>query len=100
MAVRLSMARLFCFGLGYSAQALVHRLSGSDWMMSGTNQTGAPVCACDMVWHFDGTSPVPAEALSDVTHILISVPPGEGGDLVVHFHRDELVRRAAQLRWI
>ena len=61
--------KLLVFGLGYTARAFVKRL-GRDWGIVSTIR--------------GEHSPVPPEnGFADVTHILISIPPGETGDPVL-----------------
>lgn len=86
------MPHLFCFGLGFSAQALLRRLQGEGWRISGTNRDGAPIEGVT-VWRFDGSAPVPEAALEGVTHLLLSVPPGAQGDPVLQHHHVTLARR-------
>ena|SRR5437764_9861025 len=93
------MPHLFCFGLGYSAQALIDRLAPSGWIVSGTNRSGEPVRQCAKVWRFDGTPSIPAAALDGISHLLIAIPPGEAGDPVIAVHEQDLARRAAQFAW-
>jgi nucleoside-diphosphate-sugar epimerase len=94
------MSQLFCFGLGYSAQALMHRLAPLGWTISGTSQSGEAVAGSARVWRFDGTAALPAAALDGATHLLVSIPPGDEGDLVIRHDADDLVRRAAQFTWV
>ena len=86
------MAHLFCFGLGFSAQALIRRLAPAGWTISGTNRDGAPIDGVT-VWRFDGSSPVSGRAFEGVTHLLISVPPGADGDPAFKLHHTLLARR-------
>jgi nucleoside-diphosphate-sugar epimerase len=86
------MPHLFCFGLGFSALALMRRLRPQGWQISGTNRGGA-ACEGVTVWRFDGSEPVPDRAFDGVTHLLLSVPPGSDGDPVLNLHRDRLARR-------
>lgn len=88
------MSHLFCFGLGFSAQALARRLVPQGWTVTGTSRSGD-----DGAIAFDGTRPLPASAFAGVTHLLTSVPPGEKGDPVIDCHRDDLSRLARSLRW-
>ena len=37
-----SPGNLFCFGMGFSAQALANRLIIKDWMVSGTCRDNKP----------------------------------------------------------
>jgi hypothetical protein len=86
------MPHLFCFGLGFSAQALIRRLQPQGWTSSGTNRDGALLEGVT-VWRFDGSAPIPDAALDDVTHLLLSVPPGVDGDPVLKQHRSMLARK-------
>ena len=53
------------------------------------------------VWRFDGTKPLaPDRPSTGVTHLLLSVPPGEDGDPVLNCHRDDLVRLADPFDWV
>lgn len=87
------MPHLFCFGLGFSAQALIRRLKPQGWQISGTNRDGATLDGV-AVWRFDGSTPVPQSALEGVTHLLLSVPPGADGDPVLNSHRNTLAHRS------
>ncbi|MBG1232937.1 SDR family oxidoreductase [Aestuariivirga litoralis] len=71
------MKHLFCFGYGYTAQALTARLDRSEWKVSGTNRAS-----------FETLQHLPA----DVTHVLSSVPPGPDGDPVVNKFATDLAR--------
>lgn len=83
---------LFCFGLGYSTQALAHRLSARGWRISGTTrqaETCEALSAAGWEVHlFYRGCPVAdaAAALEGVTHLLSSVPPDEAGDAVLDCH--------------
>jgi dTDP-4-dehydrorhamnose reductase len=94
------MPHLFCFGLGYSAEALASSLSPLGWMISGSSRSGAAAGEGVKVWPFDGIKAVPHEALDGVTHLLISIPPGEEGDPVIGVHANELALRASQFAWV
>lgn len=80
------MPHLFCFGFGFSAATLAARLQPLGWTVSGTCRSEAKAAAMTAdgitahVWTGDGT--LPADALTGVSHVLISVPPGDAGDPV------------------
>ena len=81
--------RLFCFGLGYTATRLAARLAAAGWRVAGTRRDGAAGPREDLpgvtLFPYDGGGP-PADAvkwLEGTTHLLISVPPGTGGDPVI-----------------
>ncbi|MGH7095349.1 MAG: SDR family oxidoreductase [Stellaceae bacterium] len=73
---------LLCFGLGYSARALVRRL-GPAWRVTGTSRGGG--CR-----RFNRDHPLPAAAFAGITHVLVSIPPDEAGDPVFAAHAADL----------
>ena len=97
--------KLFCFGLGYSAQNLIQHLKeqNSGWQFSGTCRTPPENPIADVDIHiFDGNSPMTnmAEILSDVTHILISIAPqSDLDDPVLHHHHTEIAKLKG-LKWL
>ena len=97
---------LFCFGLGYSALALVDILLADGWKISGTTRDDRKTKADTLrakgidVYEFDLGKPIPAlpKIMEDVSHILISIPPDGGTDPVLAHHRDHL--RHINPRWV
>ena len=98
--------RLFCFGIGFSAQALIRRLDRHAWAIAGTVTSDA--AAFELRRHhaieafvFDGSRPVAGlrDTLADATHLLVSVPPGAAGDPVLIHHAADIAA-AAHLGWI
>ncbi len=87
--------RLFCFGLGYSAQALARRLRARGWAVAGTTRSEAAAAVLRAegyeVFVFERARPLaePAEALAGTSHLLVSVPPDEAGDPVAELHGDD-----------
>ena len=81
---------LLCFGFGYSAQALARRL-GPEWRIAGTSrdEPGSADRAVRLL-RFGRDHPLDPSAFSNVTHILLSVPPDEIGDPVFDVHRDHI----------
>jgi nucleoside-diphosphate-sugar epimerase len=94
---------LFCFGLGYSALALAHRLAGSGWIVTGTCRTAAKRAALREAGFvadlFDRDRPVSQRTLSGVTHLLASVPPDAVGDPVLARHGDDIAALSG-LSWL
>lgn len=88
------MPHLFCFGLGFTGQALARRLKAQGWTVTGTSRAGG-----DGTLAFDGSAPLPLSAFDGVTHLLISVPPGAQGDPVLNRHAEHIKERAAQFQW-
>jgi nucleoside-diphosphate-sugar epimerase len=99
------MSKLFCFGLGYSAEALSRRLAPEGWQIAGTSRTADKTAHIAGLGYdaylFDGTARVEAiaDALTDTTHILVSAGPGDQGDPALHCFADDLAR-SSNLRWI
>jgi nucleoside-diphosphate-sugar epimerase len=66
------MAGILIFGLGYTASRLAERLHRAGWTVLGTRREAAPDALA-----FDDEAAVRV-ALAGATHVLSSVPPGEG----------------------
>ncbi len=95
------MNHLLCFGFGYSASTLARQLDRKIWRVTGTARTPD---ACDEIETsgfdalvFDGTAPI--EIPDDITHLLISIPPNEYGDIVLDHHADTIAKLAGQIKW-
>ncbi len=103
------MKHLVCLGMGFSASTLAHEMAREGWKISGTARSAEKVAALiARGWHgeiFDAERggdvlrAEPAGAFSDVTHLLISIPPGETGDGILHHHAEDIAR-FKHLEWI
>jgi NAD dependent epimerase/dehydratase family len=99
------VSRLFCFGLGYSAEALARRLAAKGWSIAGTARDPANVERLRSqgyhVTRFAGEpdNPEIAPLLEGTTHLLLSIPPGPGGDAVLRHYR-EIIAGLPTLDWI
>lgn len=88
--------RLFCFGLGYSAQALAKNLLADGWSVAGTCQgedKRAELEALGITVHlFDRDQRLDdfTAALAGATHLLSSVPPDGDGDAVLDLHGTDI----------
>jgi nucleoside-diphosphate-sugar epimerase len=88
--------RLFCFGLGYSAQALARRLRARGWAVAGTTRSEAAAAPLRAEGYeafvFERARPLaePAAALAGTSHLLVSVPPDEAGDPVAELHGPDI----------
>jgi nucleoside-diphosphate-sugar epimerase len=100
MATDASAATLFCFGLGYSAGRLAECLAATGWRIAGTAQRDERLAELRQTgiaaWRLDE---LPEAALADATHVLVSIPPAESGDLVLH-NCGAALAAARRLRWI
>lgn len=99
------MSHLFCFGLGYTAQALARHLRDQGWTVTGTARTVQAVEALrregfDAV-PYDGLvqSAEVSSRLQSATHMLTSVAPDAQGDPVLRTHVADLTS-APRLGWI
>jgi nucleoside-diphosphate-sugar epimerase len=97
------MLSLFCFGFGFSAQALARRLAQNGWRITGTSRDEKKRLSLRSQGYaclpFDSVDEV-SGALASHEHILISIPPGEAGDIVLAAHRQELLASKSSIRWL
>jgi len=93
--------RLFCFGYGYAAQALVRQLSPIDLEVAGTRTSIADATPGVRLAEFRGDAPSGAVTalLAGTTHVLISIPPDLEGDVVLRHHGVD-VAALPELCWI
>ena len=94
---------VFCFGFGYSAQVLAHRLAASGWAVSGTCRSAEKATALREAGFsavlFHGQHPIEPVALDGVTHLLVSVPPDAAGDPVLGLHGNDITAMPS-LSWL
>ncbi|MGN7618658.1 MAG: SDR family oxidoreductase [Ehrlichia sp.] len=74
---------LFCFGYGYTASFLAQKLIPLKWKISGTSFN--KMTYNENVHLFDYNFPLPEFVFSDVTHVLISIPPN-GDNVLLKYH--------------
>ncbi|MEX0693325.1 MAG: SDR family oxidoreductase [Rhodospirillales bacterium] len=97
--------RLFCFGIGYSAEALIHHLSVAEWTVSGTVREPDKLQRLSRagidthLWNGDILSDEITAKLMTSSHVLVSVPPGESGDPVLNAAREAVIRMPS-LNWL
>jgi nucleoside-diphosphate-sugar epimerase len=97
--------KLFCFGLGYSAETLAKRLAAKGWRIAGTARDlanierlrGRGYEVCRFTGEADNAKLV--AALAGTTHLLHSIPPGPDGDTVLRNYRAEIANLST-LDWI
>ena len=96
---------LFCFGLGYTAQALAGPLLARGWRVAGTvrdrESLGELAARGFDVHRFERNHPLAdaAAVLSGASHILSSVPPDGDGDVVLDIHGADIAALGGA-RWI
>lgn len=89
-------SRLFCFGFGYSAEALAKRCLARGWSVAGTAQSpekAEKIRASGIEsFVFGDGRPLDdfAAALDGATHLLISAPPDRAGDPVLNAHGKDI----------
>ncbi|MBE9554784.1 MAG: SDR family oxidoreductase [Proteobacteria bacterium] len=97
-------SKLFCFGMGYTAQALARRLASAGWLIAGTSRdANARQAMAGQGWEiypFDEDLPLGhfVQAVAGTTHLMSSVPPGEVVDPVVALHGADIAAMDS-LQW-
>lgn len=97
--------KLFCFGYGYTASFLSDRLRQFDWQIAGTTtdpekkvylkKSGIDAMLFDQNHMIND----PVRTFADVTHVLLSIPPGAEGDPVAEIHGLDLADMK-HLEWV
>lgn len=97
--------RLFCFGFGYTAEALASELMAEGWQVAGTCQTADKLAALDArgieahLFARDHPLEDADAAFAGTTHLLDSIPPDPSGDPVLDQHPIEIASLAG-LEWV
>ncbi|MCE7998353.1 MAG: SDR family oxidoreductase [Rhodobiaceae bacterium] len=95
---------LFAFGFGSTASVLAARLQGGGWRISGTCRTSEKAEAMrskGVEPHlFAGDGKFDPGVLDGVTHMLLSIPPDEEGDLVLRAMKEDIASQRETLEWI
>lgn len=99
--------KLFCFGYGYTAQALAAALKAENphIELAGTTRDFDKMRALKAegvkAYVYDNDHPLddPFHALDGVTHVLLSVPPDDNGDTVFIEHAEDLLR-IDTIQWV
>jgi nucleoside-diphosphate-sugar epimerase len=99
--------RLFVFGMGYTAAAVARRLAPRLDAAWGTTRARDRMPAVEaagvkpLLFDGAGHSEAVADALSEATHVLVSIAPGEAGDPVLtHFRNDLAALRPEALVYL
>ena len=71
------MSKIFLFGYGFCARTLGHLLASRGWEVTGSVRPGHER---DGLLGFDRQHPLHPAAMRGVTHVLVSIPPDDGGD--------------------
>lgn len=95
------MSCLLAFGYGYVARHWAKQVLADDWKVIGTVRDESSFKAIQD----DGAEPFlfgddMSKILPDVTHILISIPPNEDGDVVLQTYKQALLAHTKKLKWL
>jgi nucleoside-diphosphate-sugar epimerase len=94
--------KLFCFGFGYTAEALVDQLGGRDVTIAGTRTRSDVLAGAGIdiaAYRGDGRTEAVAALLHGTTHVLVSIPPDLEGDATVRDFEADLAA-LPDLVWI
>ncbi len=102
----MAQKRLFCFGYGYTADFLGRALRAQgDWTLAGTTRSILKRQALRKAgidaYIFDTDKPLgdPMLMMQGVTHLLISTPTDQDGDLVYRLQENDIARMP-NLEWV
>ena len=99
------VGRLFCFGLGYCAQALGRQLLGDGWAVAGTCTSEARRRLLSdqgfEAFRFEKDHRLvnPSDTLAGTTHLISSIPPERAGDPALLAHAGDIAA-VDSLKWI
>ncbi len=88
------MAHLFCFGFGYTAQFLSNSLLKKGFKITATYRENVGKKDGITYIKFDDKLSIP----NDVTHIIVSIPPHQGEDIVINRYKNQ-IESLDCLRW-
>lgn len=99
--------KLFCFGYGYCCDYLGYTLLAQEgqWTVAGTTRDLEKQVLMRengiKSYVFDHSKPLddPQLFFSGVTHLLISTPPSDDGDLTFNMHADDILK-IPTLKWV
>jgi nucleoside-diphosphate-sugar epimerase len=97
--------KLFCFGYGYSCDYLGHELMAQGWKIAGTTrnvekrETLKARGVDAHLFNHECPLPDPIFTLKDVTHLVISTPPGDDGDPAFLMHAQDILQ-LPNLQWV
>lgn len=94
------MNHLLCFGFGFSARAFTARLDKRVWKISATSRDVEGIAEINAQGFHGLLFDNALQIATDVTHLLISAPPGENGDPVLQLFQTQLHKLSRQLQWV
>lgn len=90
--------KLLIVGVGYVGSRVLKEFRGKCDKIWGTTRRDVLLTDSDIVT-FDESSPIRAQIIEEATHILQTIPPVEGEDLLLKHHKQQLIQ-SENLRWI
>ena len=99
------MTHMMFFGFGFCAAALAPRLQAQNWQLSASCRTPEKAAQLQarnirpIIWPEAGAL-LSADALTGVSHALISAPPNEAGDPTLTSAGEALASIAGDLQWL
>lgn len=94
------MNHLLCFGFGFSARALAARLDRREWKIFATSRDAEGIAEINAQGFHGLPFASSLQIAADVTHLLISAPPGEHGDPVLQWFQAQLQELSKSLKWL
>jgi nucleoside-diphosphate-sugar epimerase len=98
--------KLFCFGYGYTCDYIGHALQErDDWVIHGTTRDAERQAELRQrgvhthIFEADEAFTHARYMISDITHLLISTPPGDDGDPAFLRYADEIAK-LPNLQWL
>lgn len=95
---------LLIFGYGFTGKAVARECKrtfpGASIAATSRDASARAAMAATGLAAHDFPLPDPARALVNVTHVLVTAPPGETGDPVLAAHEAALLQAAPHLSWI
>jgi hypothetical protein len=94
------MKHLLCLGFGYSARVLARQLEPRQWRVSGTSRAEQSAAEIQRLGFMGCTFDSLVELPTDVTHVLVSIPPDATGEPSLNPLSDSFLQRKRQLHWV
>jgi nucleoside-diphosphate-sugar epimerase len=91
---------LLCFGFGFSARTFAAHIDKREWKISATSRYAEGIAEIEAQGFHGLLFDKALQIAPDVTHLLISTPPGENGDPVLQLFQAQLQKHSKNLKWV
>lgn len=89
--------QLLFFGYGYTASVIAKNLKLSNWSILGTSRSKTKCKYCQILdFNFFEIQ----RALTNCTHIIISIPPNDNGDIILQRFKNIIKNYIRNIKWI